>query len=807
METFIILVLIVILIIQSIKGSGKSEMMNELFTINRRLEKIYKEIQELKTASQFIPKPKGETAEDELIKRAESKLESQHVITEQLEEKQEKLPVDIQERSIEKITESEPPKPLVTNIPPKPIPAPIMEDSEGFWTKLMRENPDMEKFVGENLLSKIAIVILVLGISFFVKYAIDQNWINETARVAIGILAGIILLGFSQYLHRDYKAFSSILVAGAITVFYFTIGYGFHVYQLYSQTTAFIIMVIITAFSSLLSLYYDRQELAVLSTIGGFAVPFMVSTGDGNYVVLFTYLLILNLGLLILSYFKSWDIVKMVSFAFTFIIYGAWYINNYPAISHTAHNNALLFITLFYLLYLVMNVLDVVKNRPIHLGFKIGFLFVNTFLTYAITMNILHEFYPNLKGLYTFGMAIINLILTYLVYKRAQDQKSVLYLLLGMTLLLATITIPIQFKGHYITIFWAAEAAIFVWLSLKTKQHYLLAVSLLIFGLTCISLVMDWTKYDNGFEYAIIANSIFLTGIFVCASLYASWYLYKDQTEKPTIFILENFDSKVFLLAGLFITYLVGFMEVQYQASQYVSTYQKTPLLIYHLIFTTLAALVLCRMSRYALLAGLGLAVLNLLIFILHAAYLPFNEMASNLYTNDNSLINFYANFIYLVCLALSIYSLKTIYSKAPNLFIMSKDKLITIFLLFILFIVSNQLLMYILEYNLSTCSIESYFDLKTQLYKVLFPIVWGLLSFLYLAYGIRNKMRIVRIVSLCLILITVAKLFLYDIRDVSEGGKILAFILLGVLMLIMAFMYQKIKTLITDDTDAPAKD
>ncbi|MFN5849762.1 MAG: DUF2339 domain-containing protein, partial [Chitinophagales bacterium] len=501
METFIILVLIVILIIQSIKGSGKSAVMNELFTINRRLEKIHKEIQELKTESEFIPKPKDESADVEPIKKVESRLESQHVITEQLEDKQEKVDLVIPERSIEKITEVEANKPILSPIPPEHIPTAKIEDSEGFWTKLMRENPDMEKFIGENLLSKVAIVILVLGISFFVKYAIDQNWINETARVAIGILAGLILLGFSQYLHRDYKAFSSILVAGAITVFYFTIGYGFHVYQLYSQTTAFIIMVIITAFSSLLSLYYDRQELAVLSTIGGFAVPFMVSSGDGNYVVLFTYLLILNLGLLILSYFKSWDIVKIVSFAFTFIIYGAWYINNYRAISQTAHNNALLFITLFYLLYLVMNVLDVVKNRPIHLGLKIGFLFINTFLTYAITMNILHEFYPNLKGLYTFGMAIMNLILTYLVYKRAQDQKSVLYLLLGMTLLLATITIPIQFKGHYITIFWAVEAAIFVWLSLKTKQTYLLVVSLLIFGLTMFSLVMDWNKYNNGFEY------------------------------------------------------------------------------------------------------------------------------------------------------------------------------------------------------------------------------------------------------------------------------------------------------------------
>ena len=97
------------------------------------------------------------------------------------------------------------------------------------------------------------------------------------------------------------------------------------------------------------------------------------------------------------------------------------------------------------------------------------------------------------------------------------------------------------------------------------------------------------------------------------------------------------------------------------------------------------------------------------------------------------------------------------------------------------------------------------YQDYKTQLYKVLFPIVWGTLSLVYLAYGIKYKIRIVRIVSLCLILLTVVKLFIYDINSVSEGGKILAFILLGVLMLIMAFMYQKIKILITDDQNAPS--
>lgn len=97
------------------------------------------------------------------------------------------------------------------------------------------------------------------------------------------------------------------MVAGAISIFYFTIAIAFHEYELFSQTLAFIIMVVITAFSVLISVAYNRQELAVLSTIGGFAVPFMVSTGRGNYVVLFTYIAILNIGILAISYFKKWN--------------------------------------------------------------------------------------------------------------------------------------------------------------------------------------------------------------------------------------------------------------------------------------------------------------------------------------------------------------------------------------------------------------------------------------------------------------------------------------------------------------------
>jgi uncharacterized membrane protein len=176
-----------------------------------------------------------------------------------------------------------------------------------------KQETDLEKFIGENLLSKIGITVLVLGISFFVKYAIDQNWINEAGRVIIGLIAGGILIGIAHRIRNSYRSFSSVLMGGGLTVFYFTIAFAFHQYHLISQTAGFMIMVIITAFAVVLSLYYDRLELAVLATIGGFITPFLVSTGQDNYTALFIYLCILNSGLMVLAWFKRWPSINIIA--------------------------------------------------------------------------------------------------------------------------------------------------------------------------------------------------------------------------------------------------------------------------------------------------------------------------------------------------------------------------------------------------------------------------------------------------------------------------------------------------------------
>lgn len=817
MEFFLILIIIILVIILvTRKSNNTSESSIEMINFNRKLDKILNEINQLnlkidgpKIPIKPVDIPKVEKAASivppiisEIVKK-EEKLETEYIdeakrVIEMNLEETKKLETSLDEK-INKIEEK---KLSPYSQPYKPAP---VELEPSFWEDFKKKNPDFEKFIGENIAPKIGILILVLGISFFVKYAIDNDYINETGRIGIGILCGAILLGFSHYLHKEYKAFSSVLVAGAITVFYFTIGYGFHKYHLYTQTVTFGIMVGITLFSTLISVYYDRKELAVLSVIGGFAVPFMVSTGEGNYIALFSYFIILNIGMLILSYFKQWDIVKILSFSFTYFIFAFWYASRYPTIAETAHLNTFLFINTFYFIFLVMTMVDILKNRVDNFALKIGFLLINTAITFFISMDILNAYYLDFRGLYTLLFSVINLTTTFLVYKYKRDQSQIIYFMLGLTLLFATIAIPIQFDGYYVTIFWAAEAFLLLWISYKSNQNSFFTASIIVYLLSLISLVLDWGHYNSGLLYPIVRNSIFLTGLFVNASIYAACILIRRFNFKFPIGEQDKFDSNIFLIVGVLISYIIGFLEVQYQTNQYYTSNfsHHSFLMVYHYIFTTLGILYFARHIDNRYLFTLLFSVINIGLFIFHNAYQPFREMEFGISTQHEELIAFYSNFVYLVCIIISLIILIKRYKHVTQFYVFERRYLITGLLIFFVFIISNQLLMYIMHANIefNSAYLGQHTALKYQLYKVLFPIVWGVLSLLYLAYGIRNKNRPVRIVSLSLLLITVLKLFLYDIKDVSEGGRILAFILLGVLILIMSFMYQKIKKIILDDS------
>lgn len=679
------------------------------------------------------------------------------------------------------------------------------EPTLSWFDRFKRDNPDLEKFIGENLINKIGIVILVLGISFFVKYAIDKDWINEPARVGIGIFCGGLLLGVAHRLRLKYKAFSSVLVAGAIAVFYFTIAIAFHDYKLFSQTTAFIVMVGITAFSIFVSVLYNRQELAVLSIIGGFAVPFMVSSGEGNYHVLFTYLLILNAGMLAISYFKRWFIVSFVAFLLTIGIFIGW-LATADAAQQFALRHVLVYASVFYAMFALAFVLNNVLYKNKFTNYEIAALISNTAVYYAAGHYIFDIIAPQSLGLFTVVLALFNLLSATIIYKKYKFDKNIIYVLIGLALTLATITIPVQFSGKYITLFWACEAVLLFWLTKQSDLKGFTLAGIIVQWLAVVSLLIDLQTYMyNGVPYYPGYNMMFLTGLVVIASLVLSYRLFKVNDYSTVIFGI-SFDHvahrKIFYNLALLLGYVLPLIEIGYQADAYFFSSGTICFLLYlyHMLYSTALLHFSSRQSTANIKWANAIAVFNILFYIVIAYRLPLMEK-EDMFFSDVGMFPWAMLLHYISILCLLYQTWFFVKNKATNdRFTTFSPAYIPWFIaFFIVYLLSTEVNIAFLS---TTDGWDAFYETKNSVIRVVFPVLWGILSFTFLIFGIRRNMKTARIIALTLLGITILKLFVYDIRMVSETGKIIAFILLGVLILIISFVYQKIKKLIVDDNE-----
>lgn len=680
------------------------------------------------------------------------------------------------------------------------------EPALSWFERFKQNNPDLEKFIGENLINKIGILILVLGISFFVKFAIDRDWINEAGRVGIGIFSGGLLMGVAHFLRRKFAAFSSVFVAGAVSVFYLTIGIAFHDYHLFSQPLAFGIMVLITIFSIFISLLYDRQELAILSIIGGFGVPFMVSTGQGNYHVLFTYLSILNIGMLSVSYFKRWNWVNFVAFVATFMIYAGWYFQTDFA-KEATYAGAFGYLTLFFLIFSLAFIINNVRFKNKFTKWELIIILANTFLYFSFGLAILSVWNSEYKGLFSLILAVYNLIFAVTIYRKYRLSEEIVYLLIGLTLLFAVVTIPIQFKGNYITAFWACEAVILLWLAKKSKFTIYYAFGIILQVLVIFSLFIDWTidYVSSDTVMRIGLNEIFLTGILVVASYYVSYRLFKQSDEVERLSFNVNFNPvdyrKIVAGVAIALSYVVLILEVSYQASNRMSNDGSVIacIALTHFVFATVLVYygtrsdtpVLPRILCYAL------VILNIAAYLVFVHRIPFIETLNRLNKVEGRYLAFFLHYPILICLIFQLYRMvkDTILNVASTYF---RHKLLVWPLVFVLvFICSVELSVHTLAF---AETFDIYHSRENMVFKVMFPVAWGILSFVFLILGIKQDWRMLRIAALSLLGVTILKLFVYDIKDVSETGKIIAFILLGVLILVISFVYQRIKKLIVVD-------
>lgn len=793
---FLLLILVAVTLILLL--TLKSNLSDQLRTLEIRLSELSRLLNEINLAQK-----KGERGPE--VKPAEKSSQTiQHTVLPPIREAV-KRPEETKTAETPPVQKDSPKEfsqqaPLVEK--PQQFSRPItpVKKKPGFF----ESNPDLEKFIGENLANKIGIAILVVGIGFFVKYAIDREWINEIGRVFIGILCGGILLAVAHRLRKTFAAFSSVLVGGGIAVLYFTITIAFHEYHIFSQTAAFALMVVITGFTVLLSLGYNRVELAVLAILGGFGSPFMVSTGEGNYIVLFTYMLILNGGMLVLAYYKKWRIVNIVCYVFTIIIYAGWITSRFEDDSVSMIRGGLIFATLFYLIFFAMNIVSNLKLKTKFEAAEIIMLLSNTFLYFSAGMYLLdNSIGTDYRGLFTALLAIFNFVFAYSLYKNVNADRNLVFMLIGLVLTFISLAAPIQLEGNYITLFWAAETVILLWLWQKSGIKLMAIGSVLVMALMLISLAMDWKNiylfpdYTNHLN--VLLNKGYLTGVVSIASLILTLRLL-GRERADSLFQRNGYKLAV-VICLLAVLYIANLLELRYQVIYYMDSIAAQSIVVgtYNMFFIALMLLgagklpLPLRVSRA--LPALGFFSTASYLFYYHSFVVDSrNEYLSGSSGITGFLFHYFLVALLIVTVAVSLAQL----NKNKDFVHAVRGAHWWIFIFLFVFVASAELDHTVLL--TAYTNDESAYHLIGQNHKIGYPILWGISSFLLIAIGLNKQIKMLRIISLVLLLITLLKLFIFDLRNISEGGKIAAFISLGVLLLVVSFMYQRLKKLLLDD-------
>lgn len=699
-----------------------------------------------------------------------------------------------------------------------------------FTDKFKRENigkSDFEKFIGENLISKIGILILVIGVAIGAKLAIDKGLISPLTRIILGYLVGVGLMGFAIKLKAKYESFSAVLLSGSIAIMYFITYAAYGYYQLIPQTMAFVLMVIFTSFTVVAAIKYNQQVIAHIGMVGAYAVPFLLSDGSGKVIILFSYIAIINLGILVLAFKKHWKPLFYLSFGITWLIFLAWRIPLSDGLSYA--KVTLLFSGIFFITFYITNLAYKVVRKEQFTITDVIILLLNSFIFYGIGYYALNES-PNgseLLGLFTLGNAIIHFVVSLIIYKRKLADKNLFYFILAMVITFVTMAVPVQLSGNWVTIFWVVEASILFYLGRMKNIAIYEKLSFPLIFLAFISLVQDWmlssSEFNYVFEYVPVKpflNVGFLSScIFIAAFSLMFMVNRKPKAEGEKSNGLREILSYVIpsiLIAVVYYTFRKEIANYFTNLYQYTKVdlkvnskedydfaynynyplFKTTCVYIYTLLFASiLTYLNISKIkSKELAVTNAILNVLTILAFLTQGLYV-LSELREAYILQDNKYfvsgtMNIGIRYVSLIFFALLITSCYQL-SKSEIFKVKFKTAFDYLLYIAILWVLSSELL-HILELN----------GLSTG-YKLGLSILWGVYALFLIGMGLWKNKKYLRIGAIALFAITLIKLFFYDISSLDTISKTIVFVSLGILLLIISFLYNKYKLKINDDVKA----
>lgn len=408
-----------------------------------------------------------------------------------------------------------------------------------------------------NTVVKVGVVVLFFGISFLVKFGSDHGYLPIEIRLAAVALGGIALTQFGWRLRLKRPDYALVVQSGGVGILFITTFASLKLYHLIPAPLAFLCLVGLAGFTAWMAVIQNSKSLATFGIVGGFLAPVLVSTGQGNHVILFSYYALLNCGIVAIAWFKTWRVLNLLGFIFTYVISSAWGVLKYHS-----HNFWTVepFLILFFLIYVAIPILFAKRQRPELRGYVDGTLiFGNAIIAFGLQTKLVQNF----EYATAFSALLVSLVYIvlgrWLYMKKESNYELLVEAFVALGIVFATITIPLAFDGHWTAAVWAAEAAGIYWVSLRQGQilgRYFSSVLIFAAGVAFMA-----SNQRSGLGLPMLNSFYFGCLMVAMGSLVTSFVGFKSR-EKLT----ENEKSlvPVFFVFGSLWWIIGGIIEIQH---------------------------------------------------------------------------------------------------------------------------------------------------------------------------------------------------------------------------------------------------
>jgi uncharacterized membrane protein len=422
---------------------------------------------------------------------------------------------------------------------------------------------DLESLIAGRWLNRVGLLLVFLAAFFALKWEFDNDLLGPKGRVALWALIGAGLLAYGQWLlERGYKYLSEGLTGLGGAVLYLTLYFGWDYFKLLPQTVAFVAMIFVTGALLAIAIGRDSQRVALLALLGGFLTPILTSTGQDAQVVLFSYLLILDAGLLVLARARQWRAIEPPAFVFSVAYFWGWYATFYHVAEPLPRTTA--FATLFFA---VFTALPVIRARATGRVFpeQVAQVLLNAG-NYLLALHSM--LWPERRWPLTaavLALAALHIALTYVLPRVEGEAPVARMLFAGLALTFVTLAIPIRLTDHWITIAWAVEGAVLMWSGFNARWWFLRVAGCALYAIAVFRLAVVPPPAD-----AFLLNPRFATFAAVIAAVAFALYLWRREADQ-----LEDAERVAFAVMGVAVNVLAVW-ALSLEVDQYFRPFPET---------------------------------------------------------------------------------------------------------------------------------------------------------------------------------------------------------------------------------------